>query len=130
MPATSPPPPIGTKIASGGSESWRRISMPMLPCPAITSGSSNGWMKVSPRSRAISRACSQAWSKSSPCSCTSPPRSSTACTLIAGVVCGMTITAGMPRRRAASATPWAWLPAEAQITPRFATVSDRCAILL
>jgi hypothetical protein len=24
----------------------------------------------------------------------------------------MTITAGMPRRRAAAATPWAWLPEE------------------
>ena len=42
----------------------------------------------------------------------------------------MTIVAGMPRRRAASATPCAWLPAEAQITPRWAMVSERCAILL
>jgi hypothetical protein len=50
--------------------------------------------------------------------------------LIAGVVCGITITAGMPRRRAASATPCAWLPAEAQMTPRCATVAERCAILL
>src|SRR5678816_981810 len=47
-----------------------------------------------------------------------------------GVVCGITIVAGMPRHRAASATPCAWLPAEAQITPRRAMVSDRCAILL
>jgi hypothetical protein len=47
-----------------------------------------------------------------------------------GVVCGITMVAGIPRRFAASATPCAWLPAEAQITPRFATDSDRCAILL
>ena len=29
----------------------------------------------------------------------------------------MTITAGMPRRRAAAATPWAWLPEENATTP-------------
>jgi hypothetical protein len=57
MPAASPPPPIAMKIASGGEDSWRRISMPIVPWPAITSGSSNGWMKVSPRSRASSIAC-------------------------------------------------------------------------
>jgi hypothetical protein len=30
----------------------------------------------------------------------------------------MTITARQPSLAAASATPWAWLPADAQITPR------------
>ncbi len=49
---------------------------------------------------------------------------------MSGVVCGITMTAGMPRLRAASATPCAWLPAEAQITPRARPSSDRCAILL
>ena len=81
--------------------------MPIVPCPAITSGSSNGWMKVRWRSRAIVSACSYAWSYSSPCRTTSPPRSITDWTLIRGVVCGITIVAGMPRRRAASATPCA-----------------------
>ena len=38
----------------GGPWRWRRISMPTVPWPAITSGSSNGWTKVSPRSAAIS----------------------------------------------------------------------------
>jgi hypothetical protein len=47
-----------------------------------------------------------------------------------GVVTGMTMTDGMPRRPAASATPCAWLPAEAQITPRAAAVAERLAILL
>ena len=43
-----------TKIASIVSPGcWRRISMPIVPWPAITSGSSNGWMKVSWRSRAM-----------------------------------------------------------------------------
>ena len=36
------------KIASIGSACWRNNSMPIVPCPAITSGSSNGWIKVSP----------------------------------------------------------------------------------
>ena len=39
-PAISPPPPTATKMASIGPPCWRRISMPMVPCPAITSGSS------------------------------------------------------------------------------------------
>jgi hypothetical protein len=34
-----------------------------------------------------------------------------------GVVVGITITARQPSLWALSATPWAWLPAEAQITP-------------
>ena len=42
----------------------------------------------------------------------SPPRAETACTLISGVVSGITMTAGIPRVRAARATPCAWLPAE------------------
>ena len=40
MPAASPPPPMGMKIASIGSGCWRRISMPIVPWPAITAGSS------------------------------------------------------------------------------------------
>ena len=43
---------------------------------------------------------------------------STACTLMAGVVWGITIIALTFSLAAASATPWAWLPAEAQMTPR------------
>jgi hypothetical protein len=54
----------------------------------------------------------------------------TASILIAGVVVGMTITARVPSRLADSATPWAWLPAEAQITPRLSTAGLRWAILL
>ena len=52
-----------------------------------------------------------------PCSTASPPSATTASTLIDGVVFGMTITARSPRLLAARATPWAWLPAELQITP-------------
>ena len=48
MPAARPPPPTGTKIASIGPECWVRISMPMVPWPAITSGSSKGCRKVRP----------------------------------------------------------------------------------
>ena len=47
-----------------------------------------------------------------------------------GVVTGITITAVVPRRCAASATPWAWLPALAQITPRESCACVRFAILL
>ena len=47
-----------------------------------------------------------------------------------GVVTGITMTARAPSRLAASATPCAWLPAEAQITPLASASAGRCAILL
>ena len=37
---------------------------------------------------------------------------------MSGVVVGITMTARTPIFCADSASPWAWLPAEAQITPR------------
>ena len=52
MPASSPPPPTGTKIASSSPPLWRRISTAMVPWPAITSGSSNGCTNTRLRSRA------------------------------------------------------------------------------
>ena len=54
----------------------------------------------------------------------------TASTLIRGVVIGITITARQPSFCAASATPCAWLPAEAAITPRFSASRGQVAILL
>mmetsp|Transcript_27378 Transcript_27378/g.88426 ORF Transcript_27378/g.88426 Transcript_27378/m.88426 type:complete len:238 (-) Transcript_27378:661-1374(-) len=49
MPANMPPPPQHTKMAwSGLPVICFRISMPMVPWPAMTSGSSNGWMRVRP----------------------------------------------------------------------------------
>ena len=36
---------------------WRRISMPIVPCPAITSGSSYGCTNVRPRCRCTLQAC-------------------------------------------------------------------------
>ena len=48
MPAIRPPPPTGTKIALRSSRPWPRISIAIVPCPAITSGSSNGWISTRP----------------------------------------------------------------------------------
>ena len=48
MPASNPPPPTGTKMAPRSPGRCRTISSPTVPCPAITSGSSNGWMNVAP----------------------------------------------------------------------------------
>ena len=47
-----------------------------------------------------------------------------------GVVTGMTIVAEHPSFAAASATPCAWFPAEAVITPRFSAARGRRHILL
>ena len=46
-PEASPPPPIGTTMVSTSGRS-SMISSPMVPCPAMTIGSSNGWMNVAP----------------------------------------------------------------------------------
>ena len=56
MPASRPPPPTGMKMASRAPGRWRTISSPTVPCPAMTSGSSNGWMNVSPVRDASSEA--------------------------------------------------------------------------
>ncbi len=119
MPAIRPPPPTGTNTADSRSWLWRRISAPIVPCPAITSGSSNGWMNVIPVS-ADQRRRSAPWRRRS-CRRTAPPRrpsTRTASTLICGVVCGMTMTARSFSLRAEKATPCAWLPALAVMMPR------------
>src|SRR5687767_13149380 len=46
--------------------------------------------------------------------------------LIVGASDGITMTAGMPSRLAAMATPWAWLPDEKATTPAFRSWSDSC----
>ena len=56
-PEINPPPPIGTMTAST-SGSCSSNSKPMVPCPAITSSSSNGWTNVYPFS---SRNCNAFW---------------------------------------------------------------------
>ena len=48
MPEMSPPPPTGAKIASMRPGRWRRISIPTVPWPAITSGSSYGCTNTRP----------------------------------------------------------------------------------
>ena len=118
MPAMSPPPPTGTNTAcSGPAPNCLKISMPTVPWPAITSGASKGGMKVRPSLSASARATALVSSNVSPTSRTSAPMRRTAFTLMAGVVRGMQTTAEVPRRCAESATPWAWLPADAVTTP-------------
>jgi hypothetical protein len=49
---------------------------------------------------------------------------------MAGALSGMTMTARTPSRRAARATPCAWLPLEWVTTPAAARSADSCAIAL
>ena len=46
------------------------------------------------------------------------------------MVAGMAITAEIPSRRAAKATPWAWLPPLTATTPRLRSAGDSDSILL
>jgi hypothetical protein len=47
-----------------------------------------------------------------------------------GLVRGITMTAAMPSWRAAKATPWAWFPADAAMTPRSRSAGSSCAMRL
>ena len=74
--------------------------------------SSYGGMIASPRSAAIASARSRRSSDAGPTVTISAPSAATRSRLMAGASLGMTMTAGAPSRRAARATPWAWLPEE------------------
>ena len=104
--------------------------MPMVPCPAMTSGSSKGWTKTeAPLGLELARAgvgLVEAVAEEDHLGAARLDRVH----LHVGVVTGITMTALAPRRFAARATPCAWLPAEAQITPRPRSSRDRWAILL
>ena len=95
------------------------ISMAMVPCPVATSRSSKGCTNVAPVSSAISYAFAQASSKTSPERMTSAPYALVRLIFMRGVMTGMQTVAGTPARRAAKATPWAWFPADAVISPFF-----------
>lgn len=51
-------------------------------------------------------------------------------TFISGVVTGIAITASHPSLWAANDTPWAWLPADEQITPLASCSCESFAIML
>ncbi len=69
-----------------------------MPWPAITEGSSYGWMKVRPSRAAIACARAAASASVSPSSTTSAPCTCVLFTLLFGVPRGITITARTPSR--------------------------------
>ncbi len=86
---------------------------------------SNGWMKTAPVSSANSWAATRAWVRYSPWKRTSAPYPRVALAFGIGAPSGMNTVARMPSIFAASATPCAWLPAEAATTPRARSASER-----
>ena len=127
-PVESPPPPTGTKIISTVGSSFT-ISIAIEPWPVATSKSSKGWTKVYPCSAANSFAFSQASSYTLPWRTTSAPSSFVRFTFNKGVVVGITTIAGAPNFLAAYATPCAWFPAEAVISPFCLSSSESVLIL-
>ena len=99
MPPIRPPPPIGTTSTSR-SGAAASISSASVPWPAITAGSSKGWTKQSPSASAKAQACRAASSTPAPSSTTRAPKRRVFSTFTNGVWLGITIVAGMPRRRA------------------------------
>src|SRR3954471_15228318 len=126
MPLHSPPPPTGTTtLARSGTSS--SSSSPSEPWPATTSGSSNGWMNASPPSRERSRAETRHSSTDPPPRCTIAPSPRAASVFAIGASAGTNTSHGTPIVRAASATAWAWLPAEAATTPALQPCSPSAA---
>ena len=99
-PARRPAPPHGITSASASGTS-SRISRPMVPCPAITRGSSNPWIRSSPSRAAISTASRRASSNVSPSRTTVAPSRRQVDTFTSGANRGMTTVTGIPSSR-----PW------------------------
>ena len=115
MPEMSPPPPTGTMTVDPAGMS-SASSSPTVPCPAMMKGSSKGGTNVAPVAAASARAAAMASSTVAPANRMAAPYPSVASTLGRGAASGMKMTASSPACRAARATPWAWLPAEAATT--------------
>ena len=109
---------MGTNTTSGADGIWRRISMPTGPWPAITGiveGQDEGQL-LPPRQRLRVGAASPGIAGQHHLH-RRPAVARTASTFTCGAVCGTTMVARTPSRAAEIATPWAWLPADAVITP-------------
>ena len=127
----SPPPPTGTNTAERSRGLWRRIFVPDGALPGDDQRIVEGMNERGAALRAAARRISARPPRSCPRAArTSAPSSRTASTLISGVVCGITMTARMPSRWAENATPCAWLPALAVMTPRARSASVRWAMRL
>ena len=130
MPAIRPPPPMGDEDGVDGPGVLAQDLHPdrALAGDDVRDRRRDGRTSSSRRAPASSRGVRLV--VRSPSRITSAPRAATASTLIRGVVTGMTMVARHPSRWAASATPCAWLPAEAAITPRSTPRRGARAILL
>jgi hypothetical protein len=127
MPESRPPPPrpVTIVLASGHCS---RISSATVPWPAITSTWSNGWISTAPVRSANSWAAIRASSTVLPANSMCAPYPLVAETFGMGAPIGMKTVDWAPSSPAASATPWAWLPALAATTPRARSSGERRAI--
>src|SRR5664280_2202290 len=132
-PARSPPPPTGTTSTSGALPRASTISAHTVPWPAMVSGWSKAWTITAPVLAAYSAAAAAASSYVSPLttsSTASPPIATMRSRFWRGVVDGTKMRPRMPSRWHAKATPWPWLPADAQTTPVARSSSVSWAIRL
>ena len=93
------------------------ISRPTVPWPAAINGSSYGCTITRPVSAAMARIRSRASMLSADSRSTVAPYPRVAATLSGLASAGMSTRASTPSSRAASASAWAWLPAEIVIVP-------------
>jgi len=130
-PLSRPPPPTAQNTASTCAMSvWLQISTPIVPCPAITSGWSNGGIIVRPCASARRIDSALASSKLAPWKTTLAPSRSTFSHLMLGVPRGITIVQGIDKCAPLIATPCAWFPALQAMTPFHLRVSSSWRIML
>ena len=117
MPEIRPPPESGTSTVSMSGRS-SRSSRPIVPCPAITGGWSNGETKTMPSSATNRSASTWASSWLRPMIRASAPSARMPSILTWGTSSDMQRIALTPSCLAAWATPRPWLPVETPTTPR------------
>ncbi len=116
QPAIRPPPPQGISAASRTAPSSLRLLGELEPGgalagddPRIVVGPDQRRARCARRSRRRSPRATPAAGRRGG---SRRPAARVFSTLIAGASAGITMVAGLPSRRAAAATPWAWLPDE------------------
>ena len=124
IPEISPPPPTGRRSCCTSGHCSRISSADRALAGDRCRGGRTGGStprRSAPRTRCAATSASSTVRADS---CTSAPYPLVAATLGIGAPTGMKTVAAMPSSRAASATPWAWLPALAATTPRARSSAD------
>ncbi|KIH93075.1 hypothetical protein SPBR_02217 [Sporothrix brasiliensis 5110] len=115
--AVGPAPEPTAAVCAFAAATCSCSSSPAVPCPRIMSGWSYGGTSRAPVAAITSAATASRSAAVDPLNTTRAPYPRVAATLGAAEIAGITMCAGSPAVRAASASAWAWLPELCVATP-------------